>query len=219
MTTEKADKPKAAKAKTVKATVKAEAAEPEVAETVDAAEPQTEETAAEAPVEAAVADDIAPEDRVNVSRQVVDKYAKWSFGIGFIPLPAVDLVALTGVHMKMIHEIAKVYGQSYSNNKIRSTLSALISGAFPHTVGRAGVSSMLKGIPVLGTAISLVTMPVTSAACTYAVGTVFIKHFESGGTLLSIDLSSMTNQAKDFAAKYRKDKGEKVAEEATADVA
>ncbi|MCJ8274383.1 MAG: hypothetical protein MJK04_33920, partial [Psychrosphaera sp.] len=43
-------------------------------------------------------------------------------------------------------------------------------------------------------------------ASTYAVGTVFVKHFESGGSLLSIDMSSMTTQVKSVATKYKKDK-------------
>ncbi len=198
MSKEKAEKSATAKSTIKAATIKAEP-EVEQSEAIDV-EPEHVEQA-----ELAQAS-IAPEDRADAARAVVDKYAKWSFAVGFIPVPGLDLLALTGTHMKMLHEIAKVYGLSYSNNKIRSTLSALISGSFPQTVGRAGMSSMLKGIPVFGTAISLVTMPVTAAASTYAVGTVFVKHFESGGSLLSVDIKAMTTQVKGYAAKYKKDK-------------
>jgi uncharacterized protein (DUF697 family) len=191
-------KEKADKSATAKSTIKAAIikAEPEI-EQSEAVEPEQAEQAQAS---------IAPQDRAAAARAVVDKYAKWSFAVGFIPVPGVDLLALTGTHMKMLHEIAKVYGQSYSNNKIRSTLSALISGSLPQTVGRAGMSSLLKGIPIFGTAISMVTMPVTAAASTYAVGTVFVKHFESGGNLLSVDIKAMATQVKGIAAKYKKDK-------------
>ncbi|NQZ08082.1 MAG: DUF697 domain-containing protein [Algicola sp.] len=208
MTKEKADKSTTAKSTIKAATIKAEP------EAVEAEQEQAEQAQASVAADDRASQDSSSqdsadgsgEDRAAAARAVVDKYAKWSFAVGFIPVPGVDLLALTGTHMKMLHEIAKVYGQSYSNNKVRSTLSALISGSFPQTVGRAGVSSLLKGIPVLGTAISMMTMPVTAAACTYAVGTVFVKHFESGGNLLSLDLSAMTTQVKGVAAKYKKDK-------------
>ena len=152
--------------------------------------------------------DVAPSDRAAVCSKVIDKYAKWSFGIGVIPVPVFDLVALTGVQMKMLSEIAEVYGLKFSDNRIRSILSALLGGAFPQSVGRVGISSLLKSIPVFGTAVSVLTMPVFSSAATYAVGAVFVKHFESGGTLVNIDVASMTEQVKDIAAKYKKDKSE-----------
>lgn len=147
------------------------------------------------------------ENRSAVANIIVDKYTKWSFGTGLIPIPAVDLVALTGIQIKMISEIAKVYGQSYSENKIRGTVSAVIGGSFPQTLGGAGLSSFLKAVPVIGTLSALAFMPVVSAASTNAVGTTFIRHFENGGTLLDLNLASIKGDISEIAAKYRKDKG------------
>lgn len=81
------------------------------------------------------ADLVEVENREAVAKIIVDKYSKWSFGSGLIPIPVVDLVALTGIQIKMIDEIAKVYGQSYSENKLRGTISAVIGGSFPQTLG------------------------------------------------------------------------------------
>jgi hypothetical protein len=50
-----------------------------------------------------------------------------------------------------------------------------------------GAASMVKGVPVVGTAISTVVMPALSAGATYASGTAFIQHFASGGTLLDFN--------------------------------
>lgn len=147
------------------------------------------------------------ENRSAVANIIVDKYTKWSFGTGLIPIPVVDLVALTGIQIKMISEIAKVYGQSYSENKIRGTVSAVIGGSFPQTLGGAGLSSFLKAVPVIGTLSALAFMPVVSAASTNAVGTTFIRHFENGGTLLDLNLASIKGDISEIAAKYRKDKG------------
>ncbi|WP_105168231.1 YcjF family protein [Pseudoalteromonas sp. T1lg23B] len=153
------------------------------------------------------ANHVEVENREAAAQLIVDKYTKWSFGSGLIPIPAVDLVALTGIQMKMIGEIAKVYGQSYSDNKLRGTITAVIGGSFPQTLGGAGLSSFLKAVPVLGTLSALAFMPVVSAASSHAVGTTFIRHFEHGGTLLDLNLSSIKGDISDMAAKYRKDKG------------
>ncbi len=47
--------------------------------------------------------------------------------------------------------------------------------------------SLIKCIPFLGLAGGMLTMSITAAASTYAVGKVFIQHFASGGTFLSFD--------------------------------
>ncbi|HEA19057.1 MAG TPA: DUF697 domain-containing protein [Pseudoalteromonas prydzensis] len=154
------------------------------------------------------ADLVEAENRVAVAQIIVDKYSKWSFGSGLIPIPVVDLVALTGIQIKMIDEIAKVYGQSYSENKLRGTISAVIGGSFPQTLGGAGLSSFLKAIPIIGTLSSIAFMPVISAASSHAVGSTFIRHFENGGTLINLNLASIKGDISEIAAKYRKDKGD-----------
>jgi uncharacterized protein (DUF697 family) len=152
---------------------------------------------------------VAVADRSAVSMVVIDKYTKWSFGIGFVPISVVDLVGLTVIQMRMLEQVAKVYGQSFGENKLRCIVSSLIGGAFPQSVNHVGMSSLLKNIPILGTLVSLVVMPVACSAATYALGAVFVKHFESGGTLLNIDLQSMTADVTDIAAQYRQDKEKK----------
>ncbi|CAM4332266.1 YcjF family protein [Pseudoalteromonas ostreae] len=164
------------------------------------------------------ADLVEAENRVAVAQIIVDKYSKWSFGSGLIPIPVVDLVALTGIQIKMIDEIAKVYGQSYSENKLRGTVSAVIGGSFPQTLGGAGLSSFLKAIPIIGTLSSITFMPVISAASSHAVGSTFIRHFENGGTLINLNLASIKGDISEIAAKYRKDKGDASAQQSQAAV-
>jgi uncharacterized protein (DUF697 family) len=46
---------------------------------------------------------------------------------------------------------------------------------------------VLKAIPVVGTALATIVTPTLSAGLTYAIGRVFIQHFESGGNLLDFN--------------------------------
>jgi uncharacterized protein (DUF697 family) len=150
--------------------------------------------------------EISPEDKRQVANLLVDKYAKWSFGIGFVPVPAIDLVALTGTQMKMLHEISQVYECKYRDNGIRNSVAALLGASLPQTASNVSVGSFVKSIPLFGSAVSLIVMPTASAAATYAIGNVFIKHFESGGTFLDIDVGLMKSQVKEIAEKYRRNK-------------
>ena len=48
-------------------------------------------------------------------------------------------------------------------------------------------ASVVKAIPLLGTLVGGVSWLALAGASTYAVGRVFVQHFESGGTFLTLD--------------------------------
>jgi hypothetical protein len=49
------------------------------------------------------------------------------------------------------------------------------------------MASMVKSIPIAGTAVGALVTPALAVAATYAIGMVFIQHFASGGTLLDFE--------------------------------
>ena len=55
--------------------------------------------------------------------------------------------------------------------------------------------------PVVGTFLSTFVEPAAAAASTYALGHVFLQHFESGGTLLNLDPDAMRQH---YYEEYRK---------------
>src|SRR5487761_2789997 len=54
-----------------------------------------------------------------------------------------------------------------------------------------GMVSLARMVPILGTVVSVVALPAMAGAVTYAVGRVFISHFEAGGTFLDLDPKKM----------------------------
>lgn len=138
-------------------------------------------------------DDESPDD-------IVKDYALWSAGFGLVPLPIIDVAAITATQVRMVWSLNKQYrrrhperyGYRFSHERLRAIIVSLIGSGVPVAAG-TGLSSLLKGIPVIGQVLGLVTTPVFAWASTVAVGRVFIEHFESGGTLLDFDAEKMRN--------------------------
>jgi uncharacterized protein (DUF697 family) len=130
--------------------------------------------------------DWKPEERKAWTERVIKNYAYGSIAVGLVPIPLIDLVALTGLQIKLIHRLSTFYGLPFSEERGKKIISSLVGASVPLGLTRA-VCSIFKVIPVIGLTASVITMSGLSAASTYAIGKVFVKHFESGGTFLNLD--------------------------------
>lgn len=112
----------------------------------------------------------------------VRRYSLLSAGLGIVPLPLVDMMTMMALQMLMVRKLAMLYDIPYAKQYSKAAVAGLIAG---FNAGYLG-GSALKMIPILGTII-FSAMPTINAAISYAVGKVFIQHFESGGTFLDFD--------------------------------
>ena len=123
--------------------------------------------------------------------QLIRYYGKWAAGAGVIPMPLVDLAAVTGVQIKMLRRLAKTYSVDYDESSGKALIGALIGALLPAKLGYGGVGSLLKAVPGVGTLLGIAVMPTFNYASTVAIGRVFQKHFVSGGTLLDFDADAV----------------------------
>ena len=144
-------------------------------------------------------------DRLINSNGIIKKSMAASMGAGLIPIPIVDIVALSGIQLKMLHSLTEVYEVPFSKNIGKSIISSLVGGIFPAYAAAGIGASLTKLIPVGGTAVGMMTMSSFGGASTYAIGQVFVKHFESGGTLLNFDPEKMQEY---FLSAFKKGKEE-----------
>ena len=158
--------------------------QPMVQETIG---PATERGLTEGPLNPA-ANVIEKTDSARDKRasELVDRLSLWSGAAGFIPVPFVDIAAVWGVQLHMLRSLAEIYGVPFSENRGKSILTSLAGAVIPATTATASVSVM-KSVPIIGTAIGALTMPAVAAGATWVIGNVFIKHFASGGTLLDFN--------------------------------
>ncbi len=123
------------------------------------------------------------------ANKVINKHVLWAMGAGLIPVPLLDIAAVTAIQMDMLKQLSAIYEVDYSAAQGKAFAVALTSSTFAR-VGAVVVRSMAKSIPAIGTVVGGVSMAVLSGASTYAVGKIAKEVFESGGDLLNVDLES-----------------------------
>ena len=135
---------------------------------------------------ALAAPDMTDSPRDELASHLVDRLSLWSGAAGLIPVPLVDMAAVGGVQLHMLRRLSQIYGVPFSENRGKSILTSLVGAVIPASTATT-TASLMKGLPVIGTAIGVLTMPVVSAGATWVIGKVFIQHFASGGTLLDFN--------------------------------
>ena len=156
----------------------------------------------EATVEAAPEPLDATEGRGERLEKLSKHHILASMGVGLVPVPIVDVVALMGVQLNMIRKMAAEYNIPFRQDVGKSIITSLMGGFLPVPLGCA-IASLVKFIPLIGQTTGAVTMPVISGASTYAIYKVFVQHFESGGTFLDLDPSKVKSY---FSEQFTKGK-------------
>ncbi len=143
------------------------------------------------------------ENKLKHANTIIKNHMIWSMGAGFIPVPFVDLVAVTAIQLDMIRQLSRVYDVDFKETSGKAIITSL-SGT---SIARMG-SRAVKFIPGVGSILGGVTLAVLSGASTYAIGEVFKIHFDKGGTFLDFDASRLKRM---YDEKF--EKGKKMAEE------
>ena len=145
----------------------------------------------------------APDDRLPQAERIVHKNVLWSMGAGILPTPILDVLAISGVQIKMLRELSELYGVTFMENKVKNIIAALIGGLGADYIGKTLAFSLFKLVPGFGHAAALLSIPIAAGGFTYAVGKTFIIHFESGGTFLDFDAAKVKDS---FVQKFQEGK-------------
>ena len=124
------------------------------------------------------------------AENAVTTYLLWSMAAGMAPV-VVDTIAVSGVQLKMLHSLSKIYDIPFKKDAGKSVTASLMGGLGTASVSRGGVGTAIKLIPFIGPMVGTIAMPVIAGATTYAIGKLFSQHFASGGTFLDFDASTM----------------------------
>lgn len=135
------------------------------------------------------------------AEDIITNHMYYAVGAGLLPLPLLDMVAVTAIQMDMLKQLANLYNVPFRFEKGKSYVTAIGGSIF----ARIG-ASIIKTIPYFGTIAGGVSMSALSGAMTYAVGQVFREHFNNGG-----DFSDMDLERAKILFKEELERGKKVA--------
>ncbi len=122
-------------------------------------------------------------DKSRHADTIIRNHVVWSMGAGFIPVLIADIFAVSALQLDMIRQMCRVYDIDFSETQGKAIVTALTST----TIARVTAGSVAKMIPIVGSMLGGVTVSAFAGASTFALGQVFKKHFETGGTILDFD--------------------------------
>ncbi|HRD08469.1 MAG TPA: DUF697 domain-containing protein [Saprospiraceae bacterium] len=126
--------------------------------------------------------DTVKKNRSEEAGSIIKNHMIWSMGAGLIPVPVVDMFAVSAIQLDMIRQLATLYDIDFKQTEGKARITALTGTGLARLGARA-----VKFIPGVGSVLGGVTMAVLSGATSYALGEAFKKHFETGGTMLDFD--------------------------------
>lgn len=125
-------------------------------------------------------------NKTTEANSIIKNHMIWSMGAGFIPVPIADFFAVSAIQLDMIRQMCKLYEINFKETEGKAIITALTGSGLARLGARA-----IKFIPGVGSILGGVTLAVLSGGSTYALGEVFKKHFETGGTFLDFDPSRL----------------------------
>lgn len=145
--------------------------------------------------------------KLTLTEPIIKRHVIFAMGAGFIPIPVLDIAAVTAVQLDMIKQLCKVYGQDYSDTSGKAFVGTLTSTTLAR-ITASSIGSIFKAIPVIGTALGGATVAAFAGATTFAIGQVIARHFDSGGSIFDFDSEDL----KDFYEE-QVEKGKEIVEE------
>lgn len=128
---------------------------------------------------------VLADDRLKSAQRIVTYNSRWAAGLGLLPVPLLDWVAVTGFQVRMLHQLCHLYNVPYDKARATRYIAALVGGYVPTTVGFS-VGSLIKAIPIVGGA-GFAAVAATAYATTAGLGEIFIPFFENGGSFSSFN--------------------------------
>jgi uncharacterized protein (DUF697 family) len=138
------------------------------------------------------------ESKRDKANEIIQTHVMWASGAGAVPIPLLDIAAVTAVQMDMLKQLCRLYEIDFNESSGKSLISA-VAGS---TLARIG-ASFIKSIPGVGSLLGGMSMSILSGASTYGMGQVFTSQFEAGNGLFNFD---MNRAKKEYDEQYEKGK-------------
>lgn len=123
---------------------------------------------------------------VETADDIIYNHLWFSAVPGFIPVPLLDIVAISAVQLDLVRQLCKFYHEDYDEQRGKAIVMSLTGSAMARITGYSA-RSVLKTVPVVGWVLGGAAMSLFAASSTYAIGQVFKEHLDAGGTLHNLN--------------------------------
>ena len=125
--------------------------------------------------------------RISRVNRLVRNHSVLSAAMGAVPMPPLAMGLILANNLTMLKRLSSVYNVKFRKDIGKAVISSFLGGCGTVSISGRVIWGLSTAIPVAAPVISIVTTPIIGAATTYAIGHLFIQHFESGGTFLNFD--------------------------------
>jgi uncharacterized protein (DUF697 family) len=136
------------------------------------------------------------------AKQAVRDHALLSGGAMVIPVPLLDMAAEAAIQVRMVKRLTEIYGVDFGEERAKTLVVAALGG---FSAGWAA-GSLLRYASFATYFTNFWPSAILSAAITYAIGQVFIHHFDKGGGLHDLSPEAAASILKEKAMKLRRKK-------------
>lgn len=113
---------------------------------------------------------------------IIKSHVVYAMGAGLIPIPMLDIAAVTAIQLDMIRQLCNEKGVDFNESQGKAWVAALTGSSLARMAAGA-----VKFIPGIGSLLGGVTMSVLSGASTYAVGRVAEDYLTTGRSIFDAE--------------------------------
>ena len=137
-------------------------------------------------------------------QEIANLYANWAAASGGIPIPWVDVAIITGLQVRLIMSLAKLYNVPFSKHRAKTALLSITSGGttvafggiakitFPGAMSIFGSAS--KSAIGLGTLMGAASVGALAYSSTMLLAKLFMDSFEKSTTVSQKQIHKMTEK-------------------------
>ncbi len=126
-------------------------------------------------------------NQTTYAKKIVRNHSLLSGVAGAVPLPPLGVALILANNLKMLHKLSSIYGVKFNKNLGKSAIGSFLGSCGTFSISGRLIWGLSTVAPVAAPVISIATTPLFGVAMTYALGQLFVQHFESGGTFLTFD--------------------------------
>ncbi|MDR2579144.1 MAG: YcjF family protein [Chitinispirillales bacterium] len=120
-------------------------------------------------------------------------------GIGVLPLPFIGAAATTTANLLLVRKLAKLYGIEFKEGAAKNIIVS-VTGAAAGAIAAPVLATAIIGVPLVGFPLAVGSQTITYGMTTYAIGRMFISHFERGGGFIGANIDAMKE---DFSTAFK----------------